>query len=147
MPDAIVQAVLAHERVHIRRFDPLRHLLALQACTFHLPGIAAHLQRRLQQAQELAADADAAQALGDATYIAEALVRCARFHHDHDSPRLAFGGGDIEECVRTLLAGRRTLDQPRPWLVSLPACMAVYAAVRYAEPAHHLIETLLTFPL
>ncbi len=70
MPDAIVQAVLAHERAHIRRFDPLRHLLALQACTFHLPGIAAHLQRRLQQAQELAADADAAQALGDATYVA-----------------------------------------------------------------------------
>lgn len=99
----------------------------------------------MQQAQELAADADAAKVLGDATDVAEALVRCARFHHDRFSSRLAFGGGDIEERVRTLLAGRRTLDQPRAWLVGLLACVAVYATARYAEPAHHLIETLLTF--
>ncbi len=144
MPQVIVRAVLAHERAHIRRLDPLRHLLVLMACTFHLPGISAYLQRRMQQAQELAADADAAHTLGDATGVAEALVCCARFRHDNGSPRLAFGGGDIEERVRTLLAERRTLDQPRPWLVGLLACMLVYVAVRYAEPAHHIIETLLT---
>ncbi len=144
MPQVIVRAVLAHERAHIRRLDPLRHLLVLMACTFHLPGISAYLQRRMQQAQELAADADAAHTLGDATGVAEALVCCARFRHDNGSPRLAFGGGDIEERVRTLLAERRTLDQPRPWLVGLLACIVVYAAVCYAEPAHHIIETLLT---
>lgn len=146
MPKAVVQAVLAHERAHIRRLDPLRHLLVLITCTFHLPGIAAHLQKRMQQVQELAADADAAQALGDATCVAEALVSCARFHHHHTAPHLAFGGGDLEERVHTLVAEHRTLDQPRPWLISLLACLAACTAVRYAEPAHHIIESLLRFP-
>lgn len=150
MPKTITQAVLAHEYAHIRRLDPLRHLLVLLACTFHLPGIATHLQKRTQQVQELSADADAAAALGDSTYVAEALVVCARFHHDHNTPHLAFGGGDLEERVRTLIDGHRTFDHPQPWLVILMACIVVYIAVRYSEfahhkIAHHIVEGLLIF--
>ena len=145
MPAETVNAVLAHERAHIRRLDPLRHLLVLVACIFHLPGVAKRLQQRTQQTQELSADAHAAAVLGDPTSVAEALVRCTRFHSRHSAPHLAFGGGDIEERVRTLLAGQRTMDHPRPWLVALLGVASVFLAVRYAGPAHHVVEILTAF--
>ncbi len=142
LPDATVAAVMAHERAHIRRFDPLRHLIALLACTFHLPGISKRLQQRAQRSQELAADAMAAQSMGDSICIADALVNCARFHVRYAAPHLAFGGGDLEERVRALLSTHRTIDQPLPWMVCVAALAALVLAVRCAEPAHHFVEAL-----
>ncbi len=142
LPDATVAAVMAHERAHMRRFDPLRHLIALLACTFHLPGISKRLRQRAQQSQELAADAMAARSMGDSICIADALVNCARFHVRYAAPHLAFGGGDLEERVRALLSTHRTIDQPLPWMVCAAALAALVLAVRCAEPAHHFVEAL-----
>ena len=138
-----VEAVLAHERAHMERLDPLRHLVALLACTFHLPGVAGRLQRRFQQSNELAADAWAARSLGDSIGIAEALVACSRFRAATTGAlRLAFGGGALEERVRTLLIGQRTVDQPRPWLIGAVATLIVITAARLAGSAHHAFEFL-----
>ena len=144
LPDDTVKAVLEHERAHLARRDPLRHLVALLACTFHLPGIARRLQQRAQQTQELVADAMAARALGDPICVAEALLSCARSRQRHDAPHLAFGGGDLEERVHALLSGRRTLDQPLPALVCATAVALALGclALRYVGALHHGVELL-----
>ena len=144
LPDDTVKAVLAHERAHLARRDPLRHCVALLACAFHLPGVAKRLQQRAQQTQELLADAVAAQSLGDSLAVAEALLRCARSRQAHDAPHLAFGGGDLEERVQTLLSGRRTLEQPLPLLVCATAVTLALGclALRCVGAFHHGAESL-----
>ena len=142
LPDDVVDSVLAHERAHIARRDPLRLLVAQLACTFHVPGISKRLRQRAQQTQELVADAMAAKWLGDSTCVADALLRCARFRNRYDSPHLAFGGGDLEERVRALLSGERTLHQPLPWLVCVVALSFLWLAAHYAGALHHGVEIL-----
>ena len=80
LPDDMVDSVMAHERAHIERRDPLRLLVAQLACTFHVPGVSKRLRQRAQQIQELVADAMAAKWLGDSTCVADALLRCCAVH-------------------------------------------------------------------
>ena len=145
MPKSVIQAVLEHEQAHIRRWDGLRYYLILLGCAFHLPGIAGRLKQRAHQVQELAADAEAATAVGDTSVVADALVQCAQFHKSQPAPHLAFGGGDLRERVQTLLGEHRTVDQPRPWFIALIAAAVVYLSALYAEPVHHLIESLFSY--
>src|SRR5262249_7219132 len=58
-PDDL-RLVLAHEKAHARRRDPLRRFVAAVGLLFHLPGIATMLNRRLARSQEITADAEAA---------------------------------------------------------------------------------------
>ena len=94
--------VLAHERAHIHRRDPLRQLIATTFLGFHLPGIAGIIRRRLQAAAEMAADAHAADTFGDGSRVADVLVKLTRVHHMHRVPGVGFDG-DLEVRVHRLL--------------------------------------------
>lgn len=141
-PD-VVEPVLAHERIHARRRDLAWRALFPLVAVAHLPGSAAALRRRLAAAQELAADAEAAETLGGGRLqLAEALVRLARLSRA-PSPGLSFTDGDVEGRVRALLAGpRRYARWPtRALLLSAPLLpLALYAS---HDLIHHALETLL----
>lgn len=137
-----LEAVMAHERSHIRRRDPLRRLVASLALAFHLPGIASALERRLAATQESAADADAARLLGDGPRIAEALVRLARLRLAQ--PPLAVGvlDDDLELRVRELLSSTTRSDGPATGLLIALLASGFAAALLVAHPIHMGFESL-----
>lgn len=139
----LAEAVLAHERVHARRRDLLWRALCPVIAVAHLPSTMASLRARLSTAQELAADAEAAQTLPDGQYkIAEALVLLARISRA-PSPGISFVQGDLETRVRTLLAGRRGFPAwpARALLLTVLVLAAALAAAH--DLIHHGLETLL----
>jgi Zn-dependent protease with chaperone function len=140
-----LRSVLAHERAHAERRDPLRRLVASLALAYHLPGIATLLERRLLRAHEMAADAAAARVIGNGQRVAEALVRFARLRVSHPalSAATSWFGGDLEARVRTLLAPGAYPN--RPQATSLVGCVValLLAAVAAADSIHSGGEMLL----
>jgi hypothetical protein len=138
----IAVPVLAHERVHVRRRDPLWRALCAVFAVGHLPSVAAAIRSRVCTAQEMAADAEGADTLADGRLkIAEALVFLAGF--DTASPGLAFTHGDVQTRVRVLLrdpaAHLRCLSS-----LLLAGCVVVAATIGWSHDAiHHGLETLL----
>ncbi|MFZ9887638.1 MAG: M56 family metallopeptidase [Myxococcota bacterium] len=135
--------VLAHERVHAARRDPLWRALAPVLAIGHLPSTMKALQKRLYAAQELAADAEAATTLrGGRPQLAAALVFLARFS-GVTALGPSFTQGDLPGRVHALLDERG----PTPaWLARSLVFFAValLAAVgALAQPIHHLLETVL----
>jgi Zn-dependent protease with chaperone function len=135
-------SVMAHERHHIARRDPLRRLVASIALGFHLPGIARAIERRLVATLESAADADAARVTGDAPRVAEALVRMARLRLTQE--RLAVGmlDGGLEFRVRELLGHATRPDRPSAALLVAIAAIGFAAALLAAHPLHTVFESL-----
>lgn len=134
-----LETVLAHERAHLRRRDPLRRLVAGFALALHLPGVAGRLGRALRAAEEASADAEAARVLGDRTRVAEALVRFARMRRA--APLAAgFFGDALEERVREVLAAERADDRPRAASLGLAAALALALALAGAPLLHRAAE-------
>ena len=142
LPSSTVNAVIAHEKAHIQRRDPLRHLLILLACTFHLPSLSERLHKRTQQVQELVADEIAAQSIGNPTEIAEALLCCAKLQSDHGRLHLSFNGGDLAERIKALIADDAGSLQPARSLIALLIVLTFVLAVNIAGIAHHMLESL-----
>jgi Zn-dependent protease with chaperone function len=138
-------SVVAHERAHAARRDPLRRLVASLALAYHLPGIAGALERRLARAHEMAADADAARMIGGGRPVAAALVRFARLRISQPalSGAASWFGGDLEARVERLLAARPQSNWPGA--ASLLGCVIVLAlaALAAADPIHSGGELLL----
>jgi len=139
-PDA-VETVLAHERAHVRRRDPLRRLLAGLALAFHLPGVAGALARALRRAEEASADAEAARALGDRARVAEALVRFARLRLPA-ALAAGFQGDGLEARVREVLAGEPTSNSPAAPLLAALALAALAATLAAGPALHAALERL-----
>jgi Zn-dependent protease with chaperone function len=138
-----LQAVLAHERAHVRRCDPLKRLLCQLGLAFQLPGIAAWLEERLGRAQEMAADAEAAQRMGSGDPVARALVHLSRARVPVPSSSLSFSGGDLESRVRRLLFPRREFDFPSPRAFLAAGLASVALIALSADAVHHGVEMLL----
>ncbi len=137
-----LESVIAHEHSHLRRRDPLRRWIACFGLAFHLPWIAAGLERLLDDANERAADADAARTLGDGRRIAEALVRLARLRLA--GPRLAVGmsGSNLESRVRDLLTSRPRSERPGAVLLTSLALGVWAFALLAADQIHSGAEVL-----
>jgi Zn-dependent protease with chaperone function len=131
-----LEAVLAHERAHVRRREPLRRLAASVALALHLPGVSGAVARALRAAEEASADAEAARALGDGVRVAEALVRFARLRLA--APLAAgFEADALEARVREVLASPPRSERPGAgWL--LAAAGAALATALAAAPLLHL---------
>ncbi len=140
-----LEAILAHERSHVLRRDPLRRWFASLALAFHLPFVASALERRLARSQELAADANAAHTIGDAPRFAEALLRLARLRLGRVPLGVAFFGSDLEARIRNLLISQPRPDQPRPVLLLGAGIALLVLALWSAHSTHHGTETLLRF--
>ena len=148
------RAVIAHERAHLARRDPLV-LMALSALVSVGPrasGVA--LMRAWLARAEVSADADAASALGDPVAVAEALLRCARLESGA-TLRLAWTGGGVEGRVRALLdaaapgAGRASsASRPDMGTVDIAALIVAAGLTLAATPwLHHQLEHLLNLSL
>jgi beta-lactamase regulating signal transducer with metallopeptidase domain len=142
MPRDVVAPAIAHERAHARARDSLwRALCPLLGC-LHVPLVARLLTQRLAAAQEMAADAAAAEELGDPLLVAESLIALAR-EHVAPAPGLAFMHGDLSARVRELLAsGSPKRAWPGRALASI-ASVAVVALCVAHKPVHHALEGLL----
>lgn len=139
----IVEPVLAHERVHAQRHDLLWRTIYPVIAVGHLPTTTESLRLRLCAAQEMAADAEAADTLSDGPLkIAEALLVLARTS-SVPSPGISFTGGDLKSRVHALLDGRRrfTAWPARVLLVGALVLPAVLGASH--DLIHHGLETLL----
>jgi len=136
-------AVLAHEHAHMRRADPLRALIASAGLAFHLPWIASLLHDRLVRAQEMAADADAASAIGDRAQVASALVHVARAQLCLPHAALAFAGSHVEQRVRGLLDERPLRDWPSGRALWLAFALACTFVALHADAVHHAVEQAL----
>lgn len=103
LPTPLLEALLAHELAHVRRWDYLAHLLqkAVEALLFFHPVIW-WLSRRLRIERELVADALAAGQLGAPRQMAEALQALAL---GPQAPALAAAaqGGELAQRVRALV--------------------------------------------
>jgi D-alanyl-D-alanine endopeptidase (penicillin-binding protein 7) len=123
LPVELVEALLAHELAHVRRWDYLANLLqsAVEALLFFHP-VVWWLSARLRAERELVADALSAQALGSSRTLAEALHRLADWQPEARAPTLANAarGGELLQRIEALLA-------PRPratgWKLALPALL------------------------
>jgi Zn-dependent protease with chaperone function len=139
----IVEPVLAHERVHARRRDLLWRTIFPVIAVGHLPTTTESLRLRLCAAQEMAADAEAADTLhGGPLKIAEALLVLARASRV-PAPGISFTGGDLKSRVHALLEGRsRFAAWPaRALLLSALVLPALLGASH--DLIHHGLETLL----
>ncbi len=135
--------VLAHERAHIRRRDPLRRMLAGFALGFHLPGLAKQIEQRLARAHEMAADTAAAEELKSGERVARALVRLTLARKRAPQLALSFAGSDVEARVVRLLDPRARDDRPKlPVLLSAIALFFVLVGAS-AGALHHGVEIVL----
>jgi Zn-dependent protease with chaperone function len=134
-------AAQAHEEAHCRRKDGLwQLLLALLYCLLPLPG-AARLQAEARDAAERACDRDAAQKLGSACDVAEALLGVSARLAAPPTTALALSFGDgpasVERRVRCLLAPERVGALPGFWILAL---LALTLIVLVMPLLHHAAE-------
>ncbi len=140
---AHLPSVLAHERAHRARRDPLRRFVARLALSFHVPGIAGAVDRRLLRAQEMAADDSAAVRVGSRRNVADALVALARAGLDTPRGAFSFGGSDVEARVLRLLDPARADDLPSARMLAAGAAGFLCTVAAGADGIHHGLEILL----
>jgi len=136
--------VLAHERAHVRRRDPLRRI-AVVLLTLPAPTrTRASILRTWTLASEQLCDEIAAREVGDRLLVAGTIVAVARRIGGVAPPVSApsFGGGDTEQRVRSLLADAPAPEgPPRRRTVLVLAALGLAAAA--AAPVHHVTEHLI----
>jgi Zn-dependent protease with chaperone function len=141
--ESVVEAVIAHERVHARHFDLAWRALCPVLSIGHLPAMAQALSLRLAAAQEMAADAEAADSLQDGRVrLAEAIVLLARASH-LPSVGMAFTGGDWKARVHALLEEREVQSAWPGRALVVGALLVPFGALFSHHLIHHALETLL----
>jgi beta-lactamase regulating signal transducer with metallopeptidase domain len=144
------EAMLAHERAHVRGRDLARRAaLELLAC-FAAPFAPRFLRRSWERATERLRDTQAATAVGAPDAVARAIVRLSRLGAGRPVPGVAAFPADdgraLAERVQSLLAEQPAGEQAARTLGRAMTGTAVaigLAAVALAEPLHHALETLL----
>jgi uncharacterized protein (TIGR03435 family) len=108
-----VEAILAHELAHIRRYDFLVNLLQTLAETmlFYHPAVW-WLSARIRVEREHCCDEVALSVCGDALSYAEALVELERWRRVHPPLAMAATGGPLMTRVRRVL-GAPALERPQ----------------------------------
>jgi D-alanyl-D-alanine endopeptidase (penicillin-binding protein 7) len=123
LPVDLLEALLAHELAHVRRWDYLANLLqsAVEALLFFHP-VVWWLSARMRHERELVADEISAELVGDSRRLALALHALSELEPTDmpPSPALAARGGDLLARIERLLAPR---PQATGWMLALPALL------------------------
>lgn len=125
MPADLLEALLAQEMAHIRRFDYLVNLgqNVAEILLFYHPAVW-WISGRIRIEREQIADDLAARHLGEPRRLARALSELERLQFSSHHLAVAASGGDLVARVRRLVKpGRQALD----WKAALPA-LALAAA-------------------
>jgi beta-lactamase regulating signal transducer with metallopeptidase domain len=144
-PGNTLRAVIAHERTHIRRRDPLIALAArVNRCVFWFHPLAWWLERKLAAVAEFACDETASRACRAPAEYAQVLVDIADGVR-RNGGRLAWqgiavsGNGQLKDRIQRLLAGT-------PWpvmsrtkkIVIACSCVLAVAIAAACRPATHV---------
>lgn len=143
-------AVVAHERGHLRRRDPWVRVLLRATLAVAPREVGARALRAWLDHAEHAADTEAARVTGDATLVAQTLLRCARLGAPSPALALSWTGGALERRVQALLVREGALPGARAdlGLRELSLASALGALALAATPwLHHQVEHLLNLPL
>lgn len=140
MPPDLLEALLAHELAHVKRYDYLVNLVqsAIEALLFYHP-VVWWLSKRIRAERECIADELAAQALGEPKRLALALQRLDLIRDAGGFPQptalvtqfapAAHGGNLMSRIQRLVRPDRHALS----WKVALPIlglsaiCLTVFA--------------------
>lgn len=141
MPAPLLEALIAHELAHVRRWDYLANLVQslAEALLFFHPAVW-WLSSQLRQERELVADALAVDALdGDHRRLAVALDALARLEVIPHNPSLALaarGGALLRRIEHLLIRPARTGGWRRTWpaVVLMGAALLVQAGNRVGQP-------------
>ena len=134
MPPHLLEALLAHELAHVRRFDYVVNLMqsAIEILLFYHPAVW-WLSQRIRSEREQIADDLAASELGEPRRLALALSELDLFQF---TPQLAPAahGGNLMSRIKRLV---RPEAEPLNWKLALPilglaTCAALYS---WAAPA------------
>ncbi len=137
--------ILAHERHHVRRRDPLR-LLLLRLCGGLFPGTGAAL-RNWERSAELECDRAAVGAGFSPALVARTILKMQRAHRQWDShPAVSghAGHGDPESLrirITSLVCGRLDPVGPAPLLLVLLLLAGI--GLCFLPETHHALETAL----
>src|SRR5688572_20823439 len=124
-----LEAVLAHELAHIRRYDYLVNVLQMMAETlfFYHPAIW-WASRRIRIERELCCDDVAVQACGDVICYAHALTSVAKLQIAQSGMALGSAGGPLLMRIQRLL-GVASVGRPLPPLWVAVASLALIVAM------------------
>lgn len=142
---ALLPAVLAHERAHLERRDPVLRAIAAVLASAQLPATRRTLLADLELATEQACDERAAARLGDRLLVARALLAVERLMTPRFAGAMHFGAAHLSSRVEALLSPRLPETSTRAesgWLAA-----AVVVSVLLTDPLHHLAETVVALIL
>jgi bla regulator protein BlaR1 len=140
LPPDLLEALLAHEMAHVKRFDYLVNLgqNVVETLLFYHPAVW-WISNRIRVEREQIADDLAALQLGAPRRLARALSELERFQFSTHHLAQAANGGDLMSRIKRLV---RPDTQALNWKAAIPvlglaaACVAMYAnAAPQAEPA------------
>jgi beta-lactamase regulating signal transducer with metallopeptidase domain len=127
-----LEALLAHEFAHIRRYDYLVNVLQMMAETlfFYHPAVW-WASKRIRVERELCCDDIAVHACGDAVSYAEALTKVARLQITRPGIALGATGGPFLQRIQRLLGVASPTVYPL-WITV--ASLVMIVAVMFAGP-------------
>ena len=139
MPPDLLEALLAHEMGHVRRFDYLVNLgqNVVETLLFYHPAVW-WISGRIRAEREQIADDLAANYLGEPRRLALALSELERFQFSPHHLAQAANGGDLMSRIKRLI---RPDAQALNWKAAIPvlglaaACIAGCAQIPTAEKA------------
>jgi bla regulator protein blaR1 len=136
MPADLLEALLAHELAHVKRFDYLVNLgqNVLEVLLFYHPAVW-WISGRIRAEREHIADELAAEALGEPRRLARALSELERIQFSGPGLAQAANGGDLIARIERLVRPDR---QALNWKASIPVLGLVVlfgTMVAHASPA------------
>ncbi|MDT7777860.1 MAG: hypothetical protein QOC99_372 [Acidobacteriota bacterium] len=138
-----LEAVLAHELAHVRRYDYVVNLLQMAAETllFYHPA-SWWLSRRVRAEREHACDDAAVEATGDVLLYARALTALEHLRgaHTHAAAlALAANGGSLMKRIQRLVNTNHAARTRRPLVAAAALLVAIFCAALVG--AHSLAST------
>ncbi|MFZ6818933.1 M56 family metallopeptidase [Undibacterium sp. Ji22W] len=133
MPVELIEALLAHEVAHIKRFDYLVNLLQslIEIVLFYHPAVW-WLSRQIRQEREQIADDLAASLLGEPRRLALALSELERYQFTHPQLAQVAHGGNLMLRIKRLVQPDSTVNTAG-WKIVFPGlalgatCLALFA--------------------
>jgi beta-lactamase regulating signal transducer with metallopeptidase domain len=138
------KTIVAHEKTHLQRRDPLRRLLTSIALIFHLPSAVAEINRQMALIQELIADNRAVDQSGCRMNLAQLLVNFARMHTGEKMTAFEFGNSNIEIRVHHLLDHEARSAKISLVAFAVAGFVLFGCAVVFSPKLHLLFELILS---